>query len=230
MGQSGAKRCSMFCSPGLHPLSHPPYTLFGMERWYTSDTHFGHRKLVERGYRPFATTEDMDETLIDLWNREVSQNDEVWVLGDFAMRPFDESLPCGARLRGRKILVPGNHDECWLGHKARTPWHLLGRQAQYTRVADFAEIVDYPAPHRIAGEDVALSHFPYSADHTAQVRYPEHRPPDNGGWLAHGHLHEMWRQEGRQINVGVDAWGLRPVHVDEIAELIVAGPSSRAIL
>ena len=45
-----------------------------------------------------------------------------------------------------------------------------------------------------------------------------------GGWLIHGHVHEKWRQRGRQINIGADAWGYTPVHEDTIAELINQGP------
>ena len=200
-----------------------------MERWYTADLHFGHTKLVERGYRPFGSVEEMNETLIEAWNSVVADRDEVWVLGDFAMRPFDESLGCGLRLRGRKILVPGNHDRCFKGRfNARDPMSThIARQAMYTRGAGFSQIVDEPAPHRIAGTEVALSHFPYTADHTDEVRCVEHRPADSGGWLLHGHLHEMWRQHERQINVGVDAWGLRPVNADEIAEVVSAGPADR---
>ena len=32
-------------------------------------------------------------------------------------------------------------------------------------------------------------------------------------------------QRGRQMNVGVDAWGGRPVAESEIAELVLAGPA-----
>ena len=203
-----------------------------MERWYTADLHFGHAKLVERGYRAFDTVLEMNEALVNAWNSVVDASDEVWVLGDFAMRPFDESLGCGLRLAGRKILVPGNHDRCFTGRfSAKDAMSVrLARQAMYTRGAGFSRIVDDPEPHRVAGVEVGLSHFPYTADHTGEVRYVEHRPPDRGGWLLHGHLHEMWRQHDRQINVGVDAWALRPVHVDEIAAVIAAGPADRVPL
>lgn len=197
-----------------------------MEIWYTSDLHFGHRKLVERGYRDFPSVPDMNSALVEHWNDEVGINDTVWVLGDFAMHPLLESLPWGQRLNGHKILVPGNHDGCWLHSETRREHHLR-QQMLYTRLADFDEIVDQPVPHRIAGESVGINHFPYSADHTPVPRYMEHRPVDTGGWLLHGHLHEMWLQYDRQINVGVDAWGLRPVHIDTITALIAAGPADR---
>lgn len=181
------------------------------------------------GHRPFASLDDMHEALVTLWNERVKPNDEVWILGDLAMPPFDESLPVAARFHGQKRLVPGNHDECWAG-KGHGRWRALGSQFLYTRLAMISEIVDRPEPHLIAGEQVSLSHFPYSADHTGKVRYPEWRPIDFGGWLIHGHLHAMWRQHDREINVGIDAWALRPVHADEIAEMISDGPRDLAPL
>ena len=202
-----------------------------MNRWYTSDNHFGHNKLVDSGYRPFESVQQMNDAMIGAWNSLVDPEDEVWVLGDLAMRPHDLSLEAAAQLHGRKILVPGNHDECWRGKRENfLAYKAIGRQALYTRLAGFAAIVDRPRPHMIAGEAVELSHFPYEADHTSKPRYPEHRPVDAGGWLLHGHIHDMWRQHDKQINVGVDAWAMRPVHVDEIAELIAAGPADRAPL
>ena len=57
------------------------------------------------------------------------------------------------------------------------------------------------------------------------LKFMQHRPKDDGGWLLHGHIHEKWRQNGRQINVGVDAWNFAPVSDDTICEMIKAGPA-----
>lgn len=194
-----------------------------MNRWYTSDTHFGHPKLLRCSYRSFGDITEMNESLLDRWNAVVAPYDEVWVLGDFAVPADDDNLAYGARLNGRKVLVPGNHDRCWLPKENRRRL-ALREQMRYRHIAGFDEIVDFPEPHKIAGQLVALSHFPFHADHTEPARFLDQRPIDNGGWLLHGHLHEMWRQNDKQINVGVDAWRLRPVHHDEIVEMIRSGP------
>jgi calcineurin-like phosphoesterase family protein len=43
--------------------------------------------------------------------------------------------------------------------------------------------------------------------------------------ILHGHVHDAWRQAGRQINVGLDAWGGHLVHADEVATMIESGAS-----
>jgi calcineurin-like phosphoesterase family protein len=42
--------------------------------------------------------------------------------------------------------------------------------------------------------------------------------------LVHGHVHETWLQSGRQINVGIDAWGGRVANADEVVALMKSGP------
>ena len=41
------------------------------------------------------------------------------------------------RLKGRNILVPGNHDRCWQGHKDRRC-----ERADYYRIGGIAKIID----------------------------------------------------------------------------------------
>ena len=76
----------------------------------------------------------------------------------------------------------------------------------------------------VGGHDVLACHFPYRGDSQGLDRYPQARPPDTGGWLLHGHVHELWRQHQRMINVGCDAWDCRPVDEATLAALIEAGP------
>lgn len=78
-----------------------------MTIFFTSDTHFGHGMLVTRGYRPFASVETMDKTLIWIWNQRVDPDDDVYHLGDFS---WTDHRPYAARLNGRIHLVSGNHD------------------------------------------------------------------------------------------------------------------------
>lgn len=197
-------------------------TVNGMTTWFTSDPHFGHANIIAYCDRPFASPEQMDEFLIDAWNALVAPGDDVWVLGDIAMAQHPSDLDAVSHLNGRKLLVPGNHDTCWTGFRKRA-----ANAPQMYLDAGFDQVLHDPAPLTIAGRDVQLSHFPYQGDSTDTERYAAHRPKDRGAWLVHGHVHDRWRQRGRQINVGVDAWGGLPVAQETLAHLITAGPADR---
>lgn len=86
-----------------------------MTKWYTSDTHFSHASTWEKfkrpdgtPLRPFSSTEEMDETLIDNWNKVIKPNDTVIHLGDVVINR--KALHILHRLNGHKRLCRGNHD------------------------------------------------------------------------------------------------------------------------
>src|SRR5580698_1315212 len=80
------------------------------ETWFTSDTHFGHKNILdyEKEARPFNTVEGMNEQLIANWNETVNKKDIVFHLGDFAFGAVNVAI--ADRLHGNKRLVMGNHD------------------------------------------------------------------------------------------------------------------------
>lgn len=80
-----------------------------------ADPHFFHHNIVKfKRYdgtplRPWDDSDIMSEDMIEWYNQIVSPEDRVYILGDVAMtrKALDRSLP---RLKGRKVLVKGNHD------------------------------------------------------------------------------------------------------------------------
>jgi calcineurin-like phosphoesterase family protein len=74
-----------------------------------SDTHFDHTNIIKYCNRPYANTEEMNKDLVKRWNSVVSNNDVVWVLGDFAFGK-DSAREFCKKLNGTKYLVRGNHD------------------------------------------------------------------------------------------------------------------------
>ncbi|MEI8082703.1 MAG: hypothetical protein WCI74_12745 [Actinomycetes bacterium] len=203
-----------------------------MTVWFTADPHFGHFNIIKYCGRPFETVEEMNSDLVGRHNSVVADADTVWIVGDFSLSASAVEWVGG--LNGHKILVPGNHDKCWSGRrggkgaKAKS-WYLD---------AGFEQIIDQPDPMIIAGHSVIINHFPYQRRDSSQPiadtrdveRHVETRPVDRGAWLLHGHVHEKWRQQGRMINVGVDAWGGFPVSIPTLAGLIGSEPADRAPL
>jgi calcineurin-like phosphoesterase family protein len=78
-----------------------------MSLFFTADTHFGHRNINGYTHRPFKTTEEMDEVLINNWNSVVGPEDKVIFAGDFCFKNFKKYRE---RLNGEIIFVFGNHD------------------------------------------------------------------------------------------------------------------------
>lgn len=78
--------------------------------WLIGDTHFNHKKVIEYCNRPFRSVEEMNETLIKNWNGCVGKQDIVYMMGDFALCGKDKIIEIGQQLKGRKIIILGNHD------------------------------------------------------------------------------------------------------------------------
>lgn len=85
-----------------------------MSVFVTSDTHFGHEKILTfrrpdgEPLRPFSSIEHMHDAIVERWNGTVRPNDVVYHLGDVAISV--QSLRILDRLNGKKILVMGNRD------------------------------------------------------------------------------------------------------------------------
>lgn len=82
-----------------------------------SDTHFGHQGICnflrndgKTKLRPWDNYRDMDEALIENWNKIVKPFDKVYHFGDFALKKAT-NLNVAAKLNGTKFLILGNHDD-----------------------------------------------------------------------------------------------------------------------
>jgi len=199
-----------------------------MNVWFTADLHLGHTNIVGYCGRPYRSAEDMDASLVALWNATVAPRDEVWVLGDVAMGRIADSLALVRLLNGTKRLVAGNHDRCFEAPRGRAK---AARSEDSYLDAGFTEVAHGTLSVEVEGRRVLACHFPFEGDSHGQDRYVEHRPRDDGcAWLLHGHVHDSYLQRGRMINVGVDAWAGRPVSATTLAGVIDGGPADRAPL
>ncbi len=74
--------------------------------WVIADTHFGHEKLVEKGFRPNGFEEIIFRKL-----KVVDKDDVLIHLGDFCWRNDEHWLKRFEEVNGKKWLVRGNHDK-----------------------------------------------------------------------------------------------------------------------
>lgn len=184
-----------------------------MTTFFTSDLHFGHANIIEYCGRPYRDVEEMDEDLIERFNSKVGPEDRTIFMGDILMGRFDVSIERLEQLNGELIVVPGNHDPLFPTHGAR--------QSRKDRFTDcFDEVWELSGKYDLDGVGVNYCHFPYVPDPWDRAELEPYRPVDDGLWLIHGHVHDMWLQQGRQINVGVDAWNGFPVEEESLAALV----------
>ena len=193
-----------------------------MTKWFTSDTHFSHRNIINLGAgRPFKDIQEHNEMIIKNWNEKVQPDDIVFHLGDVALGPWPEGLDAVKRLLGYKILVPGNHDRISSVEKEKRRERFL---PDYEDA--FQEIWDEVSETTVGEHDVLISHYPYTGEsHDDRGdRYTHLRPVNTGQILVHGHTHArsvVTRHEGTlQVSVGVDAWDFGPVSEDQVLEVI----------
>jgi calcineurin-like phosphoesterase family protein len=155
-----------------------------MALWFTADTHFGHAGALSLYRRPFASVAEMNAAMVARWNATVAPDDEVWHLGDFALRTTpDQAADLLRQLNGRKHLITGNNDPPWI--VALPEWH---------GTAAYAEI---RAPDRL----LVLCHYAFRTWNGMA----------KGALNLHGHSHGRLKPLPRQTDVGVDAWDFRPI-------------------
>jgi calcineurin-like phosphoesterase family protein len=161
----------------------------------------------------------MNKLLVMNWNEVVDVNDTVFVLGDFAMGQISETLPIAGQLRGKKILVAGNHDRCWKTAKQKDRDRWLPEYKKY-----FVEVINHVDMYFDKYDlKLSMNHFPFTGDSHEGDRFMQERPEDDGQILLHGHVHDIWRLNGRQLNVGCDVWNYVPISMNTVFKTLQAG-------
>lgn len=113
--------------------------------FYISDLHFCHKNILRFDNRPFKDTTEMERILINNWNSRVTNEDTVYILGDFCWsRDVIKWKTLWYSLNGTKILIRGNHDYTQCVEK------LVQMGVE---VKNYLEIKDN-------GNTVILSHYP----------------------------------------------------------------------
>ncbi|NJJ37878.1 metallophosphoesterase [Paenibacillus apii] len=161
--------------------------------FFTSDHHFGHRAIMEYESRPFADTEQMNESMIAAWNEAVAPEDRVFHLGDFSFLNKEETSRILSRLNGYKTLILGNHDR--------------GRSRSWWLEAGFQEVSENGI---IFKEFFLLTHEPLYMN--------RHMPYVN----VHGHIHGQKYEGNNHFNVCVEHWNYKPVSFETIMDVLTS--------
>lgn len=176
--------------------------------WFTSDTHFGHAKIIEYCDRPFANVQEMNEKLVENWNAVVGPDDYVFHLGDIAFGGDDTWETWIPKLNGKICLILGNHDMKNIKDKYLDMFYWVGNQLQI--------ICD--------GMHIYLNHFPFATYGGINKDKPV--------WQLYGHLHTKDGKCGETpevmsalrettYDVGVDNNNYRPISFKEVREILL---------
>lgn len=87
--------------------------------FFTSDSHFSHFNVAKLCNRPYSSRSEMNQCLIDNWNKVVPEDGIVIHCGDFMLSHkigFKEYSKYINKLNGTIYLTRGNHDRIDLGN------------------------------------------------------------------------------------------------------------------
>jgi calcineurin-like phosphoesterase family protein len=176
--------------------------------FYISDLHYDHANILNfkrddgTPLRPFATLDEMQATISHNWNKVVGDKDTVYVLGDVVMNKNAKSLEFLKVLRGRKILIKGNHD-----------------LAPINRYSNYFEDIRAYDRKECAGQRIIASHIPIHPDSLARFGVNVHGHLHSGEVLGHGD-DEFVTPDARYFNVSCERIDYTPIAIEELVKRI----------
>ena len=142
-------------------------------RYYIADLNFFHGALNDKmDRRGFASVEEMNEYMIEKWNKKVRKNDDVVIIGDLSWGNVQETNALLQRLKGKLYLVCGNHDR-FVNNKEMNP-------DRFKWIKHYAELSDNR-------RKVVLCHYPIMC-YNGQYRVDEKGEPKT--YMLYGHVHD----------------------------------------
>jgi calcineurin-like phosphoesterase family protein len=195
--------------------------------FFISDTHFFHKNIIRLAGRPFKDVTEMNETMIENWNKVVFPKDIVYHLGDFAYGTW--SMPDSekaiqtlfGRLNGVKHLIKGNHDHA---ETLDLPWASVSDYKTLTYYKKMIVLFHYPiiewdgayrgsyhfhghthqiSPLEVMSEQVLLAE-------AAQEHFPDWEGSPKIEDSRFKNYYKNWR------NVGAEIVNYTPQYIDEL--------------
>lgn len=163
--------------------------------WFVADYHFGHESPYTKftradgtPLRPFSCSAEADEYMVVEHNKLVKPEDRVYVLGDVAFHK--KHLFWLHKMKGRKILVKGNHD--------------LENLSVYTTYFEDVRAC-------VQRNGILATHIPVHEQSLARWGFNVH---------GHLHANRVTKSDksidDRYFCVSVEQTNYKPMHIDEI--------------
>lgn len=171
-----------------------------MQIFVTSNQQFGRPGAIKKYDRPFSSVEEMDKILIENWNLTVSENDIVYVLGNFGWDPTTVEN-CINSLNGHIYFIEGEFDNATVDVSM-----LPNAKNKIEEIGQIDFINEFNA---------CLSYWPLSI-------WP-------GKYLLTGHPSNRIKTDPSKkiINVSCDKWSYKPVNMKSIIGLFEENNSKK---
>lgn len=173
--------------------------------FFTSDLHISHTNIIKFCNRPFNDVQSMNKHIVNSWNNVVTNEDEIYMLGDFSYKASRKTAKYFLRqLNGKKYFIKGNHD--WVENLDNYKNSGLIEWWKYSH--------EFTYEHNGKTYNFSLSHYP-------------HYPAKGTGLVClFGHQHGIYEHHGVSfhypggLDVGVDNIGYEPISIVRVIEFM----------
>lgn len=166
-----------------------------MNDYFTASLNLNHYNIIQYMKRPFDSTDEMNNIIIDNINKIVSRNDRLYIVGDFLFGSLDLDKFVRTAIYFRKkinclnlYLIYGNHDR-----RAK-------KDDRFLRL--FNNSVDYMEIKSKENQSIILFHYPIKENCWNRC--------GNGAWHLHGSIGNNIctpttnNNGGKSLDVGID--------------------------
>lgn len=167
-------------------------------KYFSSDWHLGHSRIIEVSHRPFKNVDYMNSVIIGRMFRLLKKGDELYFLGDLAWNKESYEMCFDAIPKGVDFhWILGNHDLKY-----------------YKRYSDRVKTISHMKHIKIQGYAVTLCHYPMltwnKSHYNAFMLYGHHH--NNG----HGTDRLGGFNQGKMLNVNCEFNDYQPRNETDI--------------
>ena len=179
--------------------------------YFTSDLHFNHDKPFIFKERGFETVKEMNEAIINNFNKKIGPEDSLYILGDVVIGDVEDGIGYLSRLPGKKYIIIGNHDS-------------EAKVEMYNTVPSVT-VLGYGYNYKYSEKKkFFLSHYPCCTENFSMEEqkgkkvFTKPLAKLTINLSGHTHSKELWDNRTMSYNVAVDAHNMYPVSIEEIIE------------
>ena len=180
-------------------------------KYFTSDWHLGHKNIIKYSNRPFATVNEMDDTIIENMISLLKKDDELYYLGDLywdkhSFWKFYNHFP---KNECKFYWVIGNHDR-----------HQISYHQQKHHFTEIRDIIET----KIQDHHVVCCHYPMTtwnrSHHGAWHLFGHHHVASHGTAELDQHI------TGKMFNVNCEFNNYKPYSENKIIKIMQKKPQN----